>query len=304
MTTSEKVWKIPKPLSVHELCMEDGTVIFLRRHGNPAGPRLVLCHGNGLAIDLYYPFWSLLAEDFDLFLYDLRNHGWNPVGSQREHNIPSFVDDHDRILEEIDNHYGKKPKTGVFHSVSALTSLLSPTQGSGFAARILFDPPVCKPNDYPEEYDMATRRCTEMILRRADRFHSMEECVDFLRYVPYFFRVVPGVRELYARTTLRESGNGEGYELRCPRDYEAQIVNHARTYAVWVDLEALHCPTKVIGADPVLPYSFLPTFNLSRISSVDYDFLPEATHFLQIEQPEKCVAMIREFMEHHDLLNP
>ena len=69
MTTSEKVWKIPKPLSVHELCMEDGTVIFLRRHGNPAGPRLVLCHGNGLAIDLYYPFWSLLAEDFDLFLY-------------------------------------------------------------------------------------------------------------------------------------------------------------------------------------------------------------------------------------------
>ena len=62
MTISEKVWEIPEPLSVHEVNMEDGAVIFLRRHGNPAGPRLVLSHGNGLAIDLYYPFWSLLLR--------------------------------------------------------------------------------------------------------------------------------------------------------------------------------------------------------------------------------------------------
>ena len=304
MTTSERVWEIPEPLSVHEIRMEDGAAIILRRHGNPAGPRLVLSHGNGLAADLYYPFWSLLAEDFELFIYDLRNHGWNPVGPQRGHNLPSFVDDHDRILEVIDSEYGEKPKTGLFHSISALTSLLSPTRGSGFAARVLFDPPVCKSDDYPEEFDVATRRCTEVTLRRTERFSSIEECVDFLRYMPAFSRVVPGVRDLFARTTLRESATGEGYELRCPRDYEAQIINHARAFAVWVDLEGLHCPTKVIGADPLLPYSYLPTFDLSHISSMDYDFLPEATHFLQIEQPEECVAVVREFLELHDLLQP
>ena len=204
----------------------------------------------------------------------------------------------------IDSEYGEKPKTGLFHSISALTSLLSPTRGSGFAARVLFDPPVCKSDDYPEEFDVATRRCTEVTLRRTERFSSIEECVDFLRYLPAFSRVVPGVRDLFARTTLRESATGEGYELRCPRDYEAQIINHARAFAVWVDLEGLHCPTKVIGADPLLPYSYLPTFDLSHISSMDYDFLPEATHFLQIEQPEECVAVVREFLELHDLLQP
>ncbi len=304
MTTSEKVWEIPAPLSVHEVRMEDGAVITLRRHGNPAGPRLVVSHGNGLAVDLYYPFWSLLLWDFDLFVFDLRNHGWNPVGSQKRHNLPSFVDDHDRIMEEIDSQYGEKPKTGVFHSISALVSLLSPTHGSGFAARILFDPPVCKPSDYNEEYDVATRRCSEVIQRRTERFESIEECADFLRYIPSFERVVPGVRELFARTTLRKSATGEGYELRCPRDYEAQLIYYARAFTVWVDLEKLGCPTKVIGADPVLPYSFLPTFELSHISSVDYDFLPDATHFLQIEQPEACVAAVREFMEFHNLLHP
>ena len=304
MTTSEKVWEIPEPLSVHEVRMEDGAAIILRRHGNPAGPRLVLSHGNGLAADLYYPFWSLLAEDFDLFIYDLRNHGWNPVGPQRGHNLPSFVDDHDRILEVIDTEYGEKPKTGVFHSISALTTLLSPTGGSGFAARVLFDPPVCKPDDYPEEFDVATRRCTETTLRRTERFNSIEECVDFLRWMPVYRRTVPGAHELVARTTLRKSETGDGYELRCPRDYEAQIVNHARAFAVWVNLEDLRCPTKVIGADPILPYSYLPTFDLSHISSMDYDFLPDTTHFLQIEQPEECVAVVREFMALHDLLNP
>lgn len=304
MTTSEKVWEIPEPLSVQEVRMDDGTCIILRRHGNPTGPRLVLSHGNGLAIDLYYPFWSLLLEDFDLIIYDLRNHGWNAVGSQGQHNVPTFVDDHDRILEAIDSRFSEKPKIGVFHSVSALTTLLSPTHGSGFAARVLFDPPVCKPDDYPEEFDVATRRCTEMTQQRTERFNSIEECVDFLRYMPAFSRVVPGVCDLFARTTLRKSATGRGYELRCPRDYEAQVINHARAFAVLVDLEAFRCPTKVIGADPILPYSFLPTFDLSHISSVDYDFLPEATHFLQLEKPEECVAAVREFLEFHNLLNP
>ena len=50
------VWEIPEPLSTDGVRVDDDTVIVLRRHGNPEGPRLVLSHGNGLAIDLYYPF--------------------------------------------------------------------------------------------------------------------------------------------------------------------------------------------------------------------------------------------------------
>jgi pimeloyl-ACP methyl ester carboxylesterase len=68
--------------------MADGAIIKLRRHGNPTGPRIVLSHGNGLAADLYYPFWSLLADRFDIVLYDLRNHGWNPIGDRAAHIFP------------------------------------------------------------------------------------------------------------------------------------------------------------------------------------------------------------------------
>lgn len=303
MSRTDKIWEIPEPLSVKEVVMDDGTVIVLRHHGNPSGPRLVVSHGNGLAIDLYYPFWSQFTEDCEVFVYDLRNHGWNSVGSQKHHHLLSFVNDLDCILAAIDDNFGKKPRIGIFHSVSALSSLLSPNYGSEFAARVLFDPPVCKPNEFPESFDIATRRFRDNTLQRSNRHNSIEEYVDYLQYVPALGRTKPGVLDLFARTTLRKSLTEDGYELRCPPVYEAQIINFARAYSVWVDLDILGCPTKVIGADPTLPFSFLPTFDLSHIASLDYDFLPDATHLLQLEQPEVCATMVRNFLEQHGCMN-
>ena len=34
---------------------------------------------------------------------------------------------------------------------------------------------------------------------------------------------------------------------------------------------------------------------------MDYDFIPEATHFLQLEKPAECVAVTREFLERRGL---
>ena len=298
MTTDPKtVWEIPDPTSTHDVPLGDGTVVTLRRHGNPDGPRLVLSHGNGLAVDLYYPFWSRLTNDFDLVVYDLRNHGWNAVTSLQEHNIPTLVRDHDLILDAIDTHYGNKPKVGVFHSVSALIALLSPARGSGWSALVLFDPPLCKPGASFEEFDAAAMRAAEMTRRRTFQFRSREDFAYVLPFMPTFKHVVPGVPELMAQTTLREAEEGEGYELRCPRDYEAQIMDYARLFSVTVEFESLACPIKVVGADPTLPYSYLPTLDLNDILEVDYDFLPDATHFLPLEKPEECVAALRDFLK-------
>lgn len=303
MTTNSKaVWDIPEPLATFDVPVDDNTRITLRRHGNPGGPRLILTHGNGLAIDLYYPFWSLLLDDFDLIVYDLRNHGWNAVSSIHEHSVPTFVNDHDRILEAIDRHWGKRPKIGVFHSVSSLTTLLSPVKGDGFSACVLFDPPLCKHGASYEEFDAAAERVAAMTRRRANHFNTREEFADVLPYLPTFQRVVPGVFELVARTTLRRSTNRPGFELRCPREYEAQIVDYAATFAVLVDFPKFRCPLKVIGADPTLPFSYLPTLDLSDIVTVDYDFLPETTHLLLLEQPAECVEAMREFLESHSLI--
>jgi pimeloyl-ACP methyl ester carboxylesterase len=296
MTGVESPWQVPEPLSTLDVRVDTDTVITVRRHGNPDGPRLVLSHGNGLAADLYYPFWSLLVEEFDLLLYDLRNHGWNEVGSSEGHTVPTIARDQDVILEAIDEHFGAKPKAGVFHSLSAMTTLLSPSNCSAFSALFLFDPPLRKPGVSHEEFDEASIKTASMARRRGHRFKSKEAFVELLGFSPNFRNAVPGVLQLVADTTLRESPAGEGYELICPKEYEAQIIEYARIFAVVVDFAAIACPVKVYGADPTLPYAYLPTLDLGDIREVDYDFLPDASHFLQLEHPDICADVLREFL--------
>lgn len=304
--TERAAWEVPGPVSTCEVRHDDGSVTILRRHGNPEGPRLLLSHGNGLAIDLYYPFWSLLMDEFDLLVYDLRNHGWNAIGRSENHNLPNLVRDQEQVVDAAAVSYGNRPTIGVFHSLSALTTLLSPRLSTGrsgeLAAWVLFDPPLYRPGPEDPDYDALAERSAGMTRRRAHRFRKRRDFTDLMSYLPLLVRAVPGASELMARTILRESDGEEGYELRCPREYEAQIIAYVRTFAFLVDFGDLPCPTKVIGSDPMLPYAYLPTFNLSHIETVDYDFIPDTTHFLQLERPVECARAMRRFLEDRGLV--
>ena len=295
------VWEIPEPLSTHRVQVDGDTVIVLRRHGNPEAPRLVLSHGNGLAIDLYYPFWSLLSSDFDLVIHDLRNHGWNEVGAQENHGVDAFARDHDRIFRAIDSLYGEKPTVGVFHSISALASLHTPSRGGNYSALVLFAPPLCNTGSRYTEFEVRAKRTADMLRQRAVWFRAREELADLHTYLPYFQQAVPGVFELVARTTLRESETGDGFELRCPAEYEAQIWDNASKYAVSVDFGALKCPVKVLASDPVSLEPDAPAFDYGD-ADIDHEFVPGTTHFLQLEEPEQCAAALRRFLRQPGIL--
>lgn len=299
-------WELPEPSAILDVTLDRGIFAKLRRFGNPEGRRMLLSHGNGLAIDAYYPFWSLFEDDCDLFVYDLRNHGWNEVSTHTEHNLLSFVRDLDIILSNIASHFGDKPVAGVFHSLSALIALLTCSdlmrltldlKSKGFSALVLFDPPLHRPGKSFEEFDDAVENNARTIRRRTENFVSERQFVELLEFLPAFARVVPGAKELIAETTLRYSSEEGNFRLRCPKAYEARIVEFIRAFASEVNFESLPCPTKVIGSDPLSPYSYLPTVNLSEMLNIDFDFLPETTHLLQIEKPQACASLVRNFLD-------
>ena len=209
MTEQDAVWSVPEPLAVHEVDVGSESSILLRRHGNPDGIRLILSHGNGLAIDFYYPFWSQLTQDFDLIVYDLRNHGWNAVGDLENHSVPTLVSDHDRILEEIDEQFGQKPQVGVFHSVSSLTPLiLNPRAAS--ILRWFFSTPLYASRGGLLRFRRGGHSHVEISEPSHIQFKSMSSFTDLYRVFPTFKLAVPGVVDLLAETTLRESADGEG----------------------------------------------------------------------------------------------
>ena len=294
-------WEVPAPLAIAEVEMDDGTKIVLRRHGNSHGTRLVLSHANSFGTDAYYPFWSLLIDRFDVVLFDFRNHGWNRVGSQTRHSIPTFLRDLTRVSQGIVREFGSKKTIGVFHSLSAQTAMIEACSAeSSFDALVLFDPFICPAGCHPEHRDRllgTMRTMVEAARRRRASFESLESFSDRLKNAPAFARLLPGVPELLARVTLRPATDSADYVLRCPPKYEAFIAEQGYRYASSVDIEDLSCPVKVIGSDPSSKHSYLPTVAMDEILKLNYDFIPETTHFLQLEEPEMCVSAMMEFIE-------
>ena len=207
LTSGNPSWIIPAPLAIVDAEMADGTLIALRRHGNPAGPRVVLSHANGLATDAYYPFWSLLTDRFDVVVFDFRNHGWNAVGGLDAHAIPTFVDDMTQVARAIELHFGHKPAVGVFHSLSGQTAVLEACLGAGsFAALVLFDPFICPPGchqGHRERLRNTMGRMVDVARRRRERFETEAAFAERLSATPAFGLLRPGVAELMAQTTLR-----------------------------------------------------------------------------------------------------
>ena len=301
MSRLEQRWSVPEPSEVVEAVMVDGAVIVLRRHGNPDGFRVVISHANGFAADAYYPFWSLLEDRFDIVLYDFRNHGWNPVSSLVAHSIPTFVEDNKRIAKVIEAEFGPKPRIGIFHSLSGQTAAIeASTESTAYAALVLFDPLIC-PRGCDEGHKERLAKTMDVMAaaarRRRTEFDSQESFAERLRGTPAFKRLRSGVPDLIASATLRQTTAGSGFELRCPREYEAKICEQGFPYASSVEVNTLSCPVKVIGSDPVAPHSFLPTVAMNEILELNYDFIPETTHFLQLEEPEECVASMLDFID-------
>ena len=285
---------LPLAVSCTDAPIDDDMTVRIRRYGNPSGPRLLVSHGNGLAADLYWPYWRLLRDDFDLMLFDLRNHGWNAVGAMDRHTVPTFVRDIEAVGRAVDREYGVRPRAGVFHSVSALAALLSPARGMSYSALVLFDPPLCKPGVGALELQGACSRAAAQSRNRVEWFESEQAFVDLMRSQPAFERAQPGVLGLAAGTTLRRSGRG--YALRCPRRYEAGILESLPGFSRLVHLDSMDCAIKVVGADPAVRFCFLPACEPVRAHSVDYEFVPGTTHLAQLERPEECAALTRGFL--------
>lgn len=183
------------------------------------------------------------------------------------------------------------------HSISSFAPFLSGGLSFHYVGPVLFDPPITRRHKPTlEAFEQTVTKAARCISNRTRRFASVEEYVEVLEYLPTYRQVVGGGHDLIARTTLRQSPNSNDHEPKCPPAYEAQIAAYAGVLAVMVDFRQLDCQIRVSGADPTLPFAFLPAADFGDILTVDYDFLPDTTHFLQLEQPCACRDAVIAFL--------
>lgn len=283
--------------------MTDGATVRLRRHGNPEGSRIALSHGNGLAIDAYVPFWRLLAERHDLVLFDVRNHGINPPHGPDGHDYPTMAGDMETIWQGIAEHFGPRPIAGAFHSLSAISAIMHALRRPDrWRALVLFDPPFFPPDNHPlvplESAHM--REMSARARRRPRRYAQVSGLAGQFAMRPEFSAWRPGCHELVARATLKRDRQAGDWVLSCPRELEARMYESNTDGTLWPRMAGLTTPVKLVCGDPDQEPP-APTALIGKAMGADlpiaYEAIAGTTHFLQIEQPEACVAVVERFLE-------
>ena len=294
---------VPTPHQSFELTMADGAIIRVRRHGNPEGPRLVMCHGNGFAIDAYVPFWSLLTERFDLVVYDQRNHGQNPRHRPEAHDVPSFVSDMEEVFHAIGERLGAVPTVGMFHSISAVTSIWHALQyGKRWDALVLFDPPLIPGPGLPmhevaRHFELALAKWSKS---RPGRFSDPAELAAMFAKSYSLRRWVPGAHELMARSILRQEEETGDWSLCCPPECESRVYTTNSDLHLTHRLKELPLPVKFICADPEPADAQAPAKvgrSLHALYGLPYEAIPDTSHMLLIEKPAECARAVLSFLE-------
>ena len=293
---------LPEPSATLDLRMNDGAPIRVVRHGNPSGPRVVLSHGNGFASDSYFPFWRLMLERFDLALFDIRNCGRNPFHGSGPHHYSRFARDNAEVHSAIAEKWGEKTTIGVFHSMSAIAALLAIVDGVWhWDALVLFDPPVVPPEGNPLRGPLMTagEAWRDAARIRQNRFWNPEELADVFRYLNRFRRLRKGVAELNARSVLRFDPACGDWRLCCPGPVEAGLYTEVAELPIWRKPGPPMNPLLIVGSDPE-PEDAAKTAACCKLFcetfGIDYAVVPDTSHLLQLEEPERCYALFSGFL--------
>ena len=294
--------ELPAPNLTFEVALDDGAKIRMRRHGRADGVRLLLTHGNGFAADAYFPYWRHLLDRYDVLVFDFRNHGQNVPVTPPHHTYEQLTRDLERVLQEVNAQLGVKPTAGIFHSMSARTAMKHAIEvGWRWNALVLFDPPDVPPPGHPAYAAMEAfeQRLTAWARTRRRRFAAIEELAEEYRQSRATARWVEGAHELMARSVLRKSPDGDGYELVCDPANEAAIYAQAMTLNLWPQASEFGGPVKLVGCDPDMkgtPATGPANRALGAEGGYDYSFVAGTGHLLQIEKPEDCVRLTLEFL--------
>ena len=295
-------FELPSPATTLDVPLEDGAVIRVRRHGNRDGVRLLLSHGNGFATDAYLPYWRHFLADFDVMVFDFRNHGQNTPVVPSNHTYEQLTRDLEVVIQAVKAEFGERPTAGIFHSMSGRTAMKHALEiGWRWDALVLVDPPNVPPPEHPLFPPMAAfeKKLTEWARSRRRHFASVDELTEEYRQSRATARWVEGAHELMARAVLRKSPSGDGYELVCAPENEAAIYAQATTLNLWPDADDFDGPVKLIGCDPQVkggPAIAAANLALGRDGGYDYSFVAHTGHLLQIEKPQETAAVTMAFL--------
>ena len=145
--------------------------------------------------------------------------------------------------------------------------------------------------------------CNAALIRK-NRFPDPDELADVYRYLHRFRRLRKGVAELIAASTLRFDAAAGDWLLCCPGPVEADLYLEVATLPIWQEAGRPERPLLIVGADPEpadAPITAPCCAKFCATHGIDYACVPDTSHLLQLEEPERCFALVESFLAEHGL---
>jgi pimeloyl-ACP methyl ester carboxylesterase len=279
--------------------LEDGALVVVRVCGR--GPRLVLSHGNGFAIDAYRRFWERFTDRYQVVTFDFRHHGRSSPYRGMTEVWPQLIRDFDVILGAVESELGKAPSLGAFHSMSALTALLHAAEhASPWIGIVAFEPPVRPPVAHPdyEAFMDLNRKLAVRAARRRSEFADAAVLVDSFCRTASFDAIDQDGLQLLAEATLRWSEPKHLFELACAPELESSIFDMQGLDHAWPRISRVKIPVNLVaGLQGDAEFGTIAAIerDLARNAGFSFSTVSNASHFLQLEKPAECAAIVDAF---------
>jgi pimeloyl-ACP methyl ester carboxylesterase len=259
------------------------------------GPPLLLVHATGFCGPALAPMATHLRAQFHCVALDVRAHGASDPPPDEDFDWHGFATD---VLAVVD-HLGLDRPFGFGHSCGGASLLLAEeARPATFAALYCFEP-VVYPGDEPLAPIKDGNPLSVGARRRRERFASRREAIATFAGKPPFDRLDPDALAAYVDNGFAPLDGG-GIGLRCRREHEAQIYEHAFSHDAYAHLAEIGCPvTLACGADTDgFGPDVLATFAQRLVQPTSVVF-PGMGHFGPLEDPVAVADSVRSCLVPH-----
>lgn len=269
---------------------------------------LVCAHANGFCKECWHPLLEDMQvradsdEDVDALCLDLAGHG-----SSAPFALPVEMDVLGKsvssalaecLASEAAGAQGHGPQTtrivGVGHSIGA-TALLNAEHAKHTFERLLLVEPIILPPGpdgvYPTERG-AANPLSLATLKRRTTFGSKQEAFENWTGKGAFKFWKPELLRQFAEHALREDAPGGPVHLKCAPESEADIYNMA--ISIGGELGEIECPVDIMNGERSvhMPKEYTASFMPKFKHPGDFVVVPNATHFIPMEQPPVVVQQM------------
>jgi pimeloyl-ACP methyl ester carboxylesterase len=235
---------------------------------------VAFAHATGFCGGVWKPVVATLPDDFETRVWDFPCHGSAP---KLEHPIDWWVMG-DWALRQLAGVRG--PLIGVGHSMGGAALLMVEIKAPGTFAELLLVEPIV----FPPPFGRFESPLAALAEKRRNQFASREEArANFAGKAP-FSAWDPLALDGYIECGLVETG--EGIELACRPEDEAEIYRAATQHGAWDLLGDVEVPVHVVAGEfsETHPPEFVRSF-ASRVPDCEVEIVPGTGHFLPMELP-------------------